>query len=50
VMTDFAIVNASFAVDSTNISVDHTDNALGDTYNGCRQAKKPVKITSPTPM
>ena len=43
VMTDFAIVNA-------NNATDHTDNALGDTYNGCRQAKKPVNITSPTPM
>ena len=71
VMTDFAIVNASFAVDSTNIRVDHANNgvndddiaivnannvtdhtvdALGDTYILCRQPKKPVKTTSPTPM
>ena len=56
-MTDFAIDHANNGVNNDDVAIvnannatDHTDNALGDTYNGCRQPKKPVKITPPTPM
>ena len=57
VKTAFAIDHAINGVNDDEIAIvnannvtDHTENALGDTYNGCRQAKKPGKITSPTPM
>ena len=50
VMTDFAIDHANNGVNDDDIVIvnannatDHTDNALGDTKNGCRQPKKTCK-------
>ncbi len=56
-MTDFAIDHANNGVNNDDVAIvnannvtDHTVDALGDTYILCRQPKKPVKTTSPTPM
>ena len=38
------LVMTDFEIDHANNVTDHSEIALGDTYNDCRQAKKPVKM------